>query len=105
MNARYLIRPKAEHDVDEQAYYLAKNASPGIGHKFLVAAHETFALLATQPEMGWRAPIPNPRLRSLRVFRISGFQKMLVLYVPVESGVEIVRVIHGSRNLLSLLRG
>ena len=32
-----------------------------------------------------------------RVFRISGFEKMLVLYSPVSSGVEIVRVIHGSR--------
>lgn len=30
---------------------------------------------------------------------------MLVLYLPVESGVEILRVIHGSRNLLTLLKG
>jgi len=30
---------------------------------------------------------------------------MLVLYLPIESGVEIVRVVHGSRNLLTLLNG
>ncbi|HEY6352137.1 MAG TPA: type II toxin-antitoxin system RelE/ParE family toxin [Candidatus Angelobacter sp.] len=51
MNARYLIRPKADGDIEDQAYYLATHATPEIGHRFLAAAHETFALLATQP--GW----------------------------------------------------
>jgi len=39
----------------------------------------------------------------MRVFRISGFEKMLVLYLPRSSGVEIVRVIHGSRDLEAFL--
>ena len=103
MKPRYLLRPRADQDLDEHSYYLAKEANPEVGHRFLVAAHETFALLATQPEMGWRFRLKHPRLESLRVFRISGFEKMLVLYLPLESGVEIVRVIHGSRNLLALL--
>ena len=55
MSARYRLRPKADQDLDEQAYYLATEASPEAGHRFLVAAHETFALLASQPEMGWRS--------------------------------------------------
>jgi plasmid stabilization system protein ParE len=49
---RYLIRPKADQDLDDQAYYYGVERSPALGHRFLVAAHETFALLATQPEMG-----------------------------------------------------
>ena len=105
MNPRYVLRPQADLDLDQHAYYLAKEASQDVGHRFLVAAHETFALLATQPEMGWHSRLKHPGLESLRVFRISGFEKMLVLYLPVESGVEIVRVIHGSRNLLTLLHG
>jgi hypothetical protein len=52
-------------------------------------AHETFALLSTQPRMGWPLRLRNPRLASLRVFRISGFEKMLVLCLHVSSGVEI----------------
>jgi toxin ParE1/3/4 len=40
----------------------------------------------------------------LRVFRVSGFEKMLVLYRPSPDGVEILRVIHGSRNIMTLLR-
>ena len=72
--------------LDQQAYYLATEAGPETGHRFLVAAYETFALLSTQPQMGWPLRLGNPRLASLRVFRISGFEKMLVLYLPVSSG-------------------
>jgi plasmid stabilization system protein ParE len=75
VSARYVLRPKADQDLDQQAYYLATEAGPETGHRFLVAAHETFALLSTQPQMGWPLRLRNPRLASLRVFRISGFDK------------------------------
>jgi toxin ParE1/3/4 len=104
VKARYVLRPKADHDLDQQAYYLATEASPETGHRFLVAAHETFALLSTQPQMGWPLRLRHSRLASLRVFRVSGFEKFLVLYLPVSQGVEIVRVVHGSRDLAALLR-
>jgi len=54
--------------------------------------------------MGWYPHLQIPELKSLRVFRVSGFEKMLMLYRPLSEGVEILRVIHGSRNLLALLR-
>lgn len=104
MSAVYVVRPKADVDLDEQAYYFASKASPELGHRFLLAAHETFRLLATQPEMGWQARLKNPVLAALRVFRVTGFEKMLVLYRPRPHGVEILRVIHGSRNVGALLR-
>jgi toxin ParE1/3/4 len=104
VNAGYVLRPKADQDLRRQAYYLATEASPETGHRFLVAAHETFALLSTQPQMGWRVRVRHPRLASLRLFRISGFEKMLVLYLPLSSGVEIVRIVHGSRDLVAFLR-
>lgn len=104
MSAVYVVRPKADHDLDEQAYYFAAKAGPELGHRFLLSAHETFSLLATQPEMGWHARLKNPLLASMRVFRVSGFEKMLVLYRPSPDGVEILRVIHGSRNIMALLR-
>lgn len=104
MKPRYLIRPKADEDLDEQAFYLARESSPEVGHRFLVAAHETFALLATQPGMGWRVMHKHPDLRTLRVFRVTGFERMLVLYLPRPSGVEILRVIHGSRDVMRILR-
>ena len=63
----------------------------GIGHRFLVSAHDTFALLATQPEMGWSPKLRHPDLRGVRVFRVTGFDKILILYRPVETGIEVLR--------------
>lgn len=102
--SRYLIRPRADRDLDQQAYYYAKVASPELGHRFLLATHDTFALLATQPNMGWHPRLRHPGLESMRVFRVTGFEKMLVLYLPLLDGVEILRVVHRSRNLKALLR-
>ena len=104
MTPSYVVRPKANTDLEEQAFYYASEGSPEIGHHFLVAAHETFTLLAMQPEIGWRRRQKHPALKSLRIFRVSGFERIIILYRPVPNGVDILRVIHGSRNLQSLLR-
>lgn len=104
MSARYVVRPKADQDLDDQAYYLATQAGPDLGHRFLLASHETFGLLAAQPHIGWHPRLKHPDLADLRVFQVSGFKKMLVFYRPLPEGVEILRVVHGSRNLRNLLR-
>ena len=104
MTPRYAIFPKADRDLDEQALYLSQQAGAELGHRFLLAAHETFTLLATQPQIGWLGRFKHPDLASVRVFRVSGFAKMIVLYRPGKDKIEILRVIHGSRNTQALLR-
>ena len=54
--------------------------------------------------MGWNPKLRLPELHGLRLFRVAGFEKILILYRPLENGVEILRVIHGSQNVLRLLR-
>jgi toxin ParE1/3/4 len=103
VTALYRLRPKADYDIDQQALYLSTKGSPRLGHQFLLAAHESFSLLAQQPGIGWHPRLEHPDLRDLRVFRIRKFERMLVLYRPIPAGIEIVRVIHASRNLLKLL--
>jgi len=102
--ARYFIRPKADYDLDEHAFHYALEASPEVGHRFLLNAHETFSLLSMQPEMGWNPKLRHRDLRGIRLFRITGFEKLLILYRPLENGVEILRVVHGSQNINRLLR-
>jgi ribosomal protein L19 len=38
------------------------------------------------------------------MFRVNGFERILILYRPMEKGIEVLRVVHASRNLLALLR-
>jgi toxin ParE1/3/4 len=100
----YDVRPKARQDLRDQAFYYATEVNQELGHRFLVAAHDTFGLLATQPEMGWNPKLQNPEVRGLRVFRVTGFERILILYRPLERGIEVLRVVHGSRNLQRLIQ-
>jgi plasmid stabilization system protein ParE len=62
---RYFVRPKADQDLEKQAAYYGSTGSPALGHQFLVAAHEAFALLATHPEIGWRPKFKTSALRGI----------------------------------------
>ncbi|MSV31409.1 MAG: type II toxin-antitoxin system RelE/ParE family toxin [Bryobacterales bacterium] len=104
MSFEYLVKPKAGIDLDLYAGYLAETANLDVALRFFDAAHGTFALLATQRNIGWRSRAKYPGLESLRVCRVSEFEEMLILYRPLTKGVEILRVVHGSRNLRALLR-
>lgn len=98
------VRPAVDRDLDDQAYFYATSASADLGHRFLVNAHQTFTILAANPLMGWKFTTGPASWRSLRVFPVEGFDRIPILYAPHPNGVEIVRVVHGSRNLVSFLR-
>jgi toxin ParE1/3/4 len=100
---RFVLRPAADKDLDAQAAWYGEKAGVELGHRFLIAAHETFALLATQPNIGWHPRLWRPPLKDMRVFRVRRFEKLLILYLPRPDGVEILRVIHGSQNVQELL--
>jgi toxin ParE1/3/4 len=102
--ARFLVRPKADQDLEDRAFYYAREVSSELGHKFLSSAQETFTLLSTHPEMGWNPKLRHPDLKALRLFRVTGFEKILILYRALEDGVDILRVPHGSQNIHRLLR-
>jgi plasmid stabilization system protein ParE len=41
--SRYIVGPRAARDLDDQAIYLATEASPDVGRRFLESARRTFA--------------------------------------------------------------
>jgi len=84
--------------------YDVAEGSPALGRRFLVAAHKTFALLSTQPEMGCSPKFKRRALVGARIFRIRGFENSLIIYLTAENGIEILRVIHGASNIQRLLR-
>ena len=79
MNARYVVKPKADRDLDDYADYLAKEASLAVALRFFDAAYRTFAILATQPKMGLRSRIKYTGIEAIRIFRVTGFADRLIL--------------------------
>jgi toxin ParE1/3/4 len=42
-------------------------------------------------------------LEGLRVFPVKGFANYLLFYKPLPRGIELVRVLHGARDIPSIL--
>lgn len=56
--------------------------------------------------MGWSCKISHPRLKSARTFRVSArFSEYLIFYQPGDDQIEILRVVSGYQDLVSLFRG
>ena len=102
MKRRILLRPEADRDVADQAEYLARRQTLQMGLRFLRAAEETFRLLASQPGMGARAECRSSFLTGVRMFPLKRFSNHLVFYRRVENGIEIIRVLHGARDIKAL---
>lgn len=96
---RIYLLPQAELDIDEATIYLAREASVEIGLRFFDAAHKTFRALLDTPGMGKIKKVNNPKLASIRQWRVTGFEKHLIFYRAGSTGIEIVRVLHGARNI------
>ncbi|MFN7918856.1 MAG: type II toxin-antitoxin system RelE/ParE family toxin [Bryobacteraceae bacterium] len=97
------LKPSADRDIDEIADYLADEAGLETGLRFIEEAYQAFGLLADNPGVGWPCKSDNNALRTARMFRVSSrFESYLVLYRGHEGGIEILRVVHGSRDLPAL---
>ncbi len=97
------ILPNAARDLDDQADYLAREASLETALRFYDNAAATFEDLARMPGLGEQRETSNPRLMEMRVWRIKGFENHLIFYRPTAEGIEIVRVLHGARDLDHIL--
>lgn len=91
-------------DVAETAVYLG-DSSPAAAFRFLRAVDLGARRLSRLPRMGRRVRLGVARLREVRSWPVPGFPKHLVFYIPIENGIEVLRVLHGARDLPAVLGG
>jgi toxin ParE1/3/4 len=102
--ARVLKRQAAKRDLVQQWVWYAENAGIDVADRFLRAADATLHLLSTQPSIGTPFSVRKPELQNMRRFPVSdGFEKILLFYFPLQDGVDLIRLVHGSRDLDRLL--
>lgn len=94
--AKVVVSPRAETDLQEIWLSIALD-SPAAADRVLIEIGERMDRLAEFPEMGAPRPELAPGARILVV------RSYLVLYEPTPDGVEVVRVIHGARNIDDLV--
>jgi toxin ParE1/3/4 len=90
-----LLRPRALTDLAEIWAYIAEG-SPDQAEGSVGLLDSKFQALSRRPGLGRRRPELNPDIRSLAVGRY------VVFYLPLSRGIEVVRVLHGSRDIESI---
>ena len=103
MSGRIIKLPHALRDLDEAAAYIQRLSTPQRAIRFLRAADSTFAMLAGMPGMGTRYEPDEPIYAGLRYFPLNGHRKYQVFYRPAPDGIEVVRVLHGARDIHGIL--
>jgi len=86
----------------EQFVYFGEQASVAVAEGYLAALERTGALLAKQPQCGTLCHSDTARLQGMRRFRVRGFENYLIFYLPRPNGVEIIRVLHGARDIAGI---
>jgi toxin ParE1/3/4 len=89
---RHGLTREVETDLDDIWNYVARD-SRREADRLIDSITERFAILATQPFMGRARPELGQNLRSFPV------ESYLIIYRPTDYGVEVVRVVHGRRNI------
>lgn len=103
MTGRVRRRIQAKLDLINHAVYLVTERSPETAERFVDEAEAAFTQLAGQPQMGWQRTFRNRRLSGLRVWRVKEFTDYLIFYLPLDDGVDIIRVLYGRRDLDNVL--
>jgi hypothetical protein len=99
----YVLRPQADADLGEHAWY--RQNKQILNSVINSCLRLTKRLRSWLLILKWADAFVSTGRSSIQL-ECSGSrasEKMLVLYLPTDSGIEIVRLLHGSRNLDLLL--
>jgi toxin ParE1/3/4 len=100
---RVFTRQKALEDTQDIYSYIAHD-NPTSAEAFLNALEEAATLLSQTPEIGSPRYFEHPELQGLRYCVLTKFPNYLLFYrlLRAEQSVEIVRIVHGARDLPTL---
>jgi toxin ParE1/3/4 len=90
--AKVVKRPRALADLAEIWAYIGEG-SPDHADAFAERINDTFRALADYPKMGRARNELGEHVRSFVVGRY------VIFYLPLANGIEVVRVIHGARDI------
>ena len=73
--------------------------NPEAAVRVMAAAQRVCQLLAEHPEFGRRREFSKRKLAGIRSFVVTEYPNYVVFYRIASGAVEVVRVLHGARNI------
>lgn len=101
--ARLVIRPIAFNDLESLAAHIARD-SLSSAEAFVQQTMAGLGDLRRYPEAGARLELDAPELKHIRKWNVPGFRNHLIFYRLTSETVEVLRVLHGSRDLPAAMR-
>ena len=94
MSRSFILTPSASRDIDGIFEYVLEHDGPVRALHVYNKLHEGFLKIGAHPGIGhWREELAD---ESLRVWTVFSF---LVIYLPETRPVQIIRVLHGARDI------
>lgn len=91
---------KAKRDLLEIFVYVGER-NMDAAERLLRAVDQDLKRLARMPNIGGLRESDHPKLRGVRSLPVTGFQTYLLFYRATDTEVQLLRVIHGARDLES----
>lgn len=102
---RILYRQAASDDIVRQfRYYLLTLNLPEIAVRFRDSVRRTIQFLRSHPEVGPRYRFRNLQHQTLRSWPVAGFEAIRIYYMVDEDAIRIIRILHGRRDVKSILQ-
>ena len=95
-------RRQAEEDLTQVYLHIGAD-SPEAAERLLDAVEATIRTILDSPRIGKLWPTRAPRLDGIRFWGVRGFENYLLFYRIAGHDVEVVRLIHGARDLPKIL--
>jgi toxin ParE1/3/4 len=98
-----VIHPRADLDQFEIFSYLAKN-NPRAARRFLDSLDAVWNSINSDPARGHRYLNSKRSDEDWRYVRVPGFESYFIFYRLTGQNAEVVRIVHGSRDLDAIFR-
>ncbi len=93
-----LKRPAALQDIEECFVHIAGD-NLEVGLAFLYAVDHNLERLTEFPSLGRARNFRSEELGDVRMWRVEGYDKYLIFYTVGGGSIEIIRVLHASRDI------
>jgi toxin ParE1/3/4 len=103
MTFRVSQRAQARHDILELVAYIATEDPKAAAALYDGYERILATTLASTPDIGQPYASSDSRLQGVRVISIGRFRNYLIFYRRKDDEVEVLRVLHGARDIRSIL--
>ena len=99
---RIRLRPLAERDIAAIVTRIAHD-DPAAAARLVDALQREFEALRAFPRLGRARAFRSPQLAGIPSRPVSGFRSWLLFYRVLPDAIDVVRVLHGARDLPTAL--